>query len=293
MRRNLRLHILSLSSVLGLGVAVWQAHVMKAQNAVIAEQTSYLDDQVSLQRAALSEESARFESARRIELLAILYEVQDCGQDVPELNCPPVASSRTRQEALKELLGLGDSLDLSKARLDGVELSAVDLTYIRLEGARLSGASISFSDFSGADLSGADLNGADFIGCKFIGADLLYADLTGANFTSAQLAKADLSGAVLRQTRGLWAATLDDAILDGADLSGILTLRQMRLERALGNKLTKLPPGLVIPIAWLEREAPVSGNAERRYYDRRKILRRITRSLENGVAHNPGVAADG
>jgi hypothetical protein len=126
-----------------------------------------------------------------------------------------------------------------------------------------------------------------------IGADLLYADLTGANLVATKLTNADLSGAVLRKARGLWTATLNDAILDGADLSEIVGVRPKRLEVALGNRLTQLPSNLAIPAGWLAREAPSSKEAARRYYHRRKALRVIEHTLERLGAHNTGVAADG
>lgn len=85
--------------------------------------------------------------------------------------------------------------------LAGISLQNADLRGVRLTGADLRGAS-----FAGADLAGADLEGADLEG----------ANLRGALLKGANLRRCRLTGSHLRDVRGLAAATLRDADLQGA-----------------------------------------------------------------------------
>ena len=78
---------------------------------------------------------------------------------------------------------LGESPDLSRAGLRGLDLS-------------------------GFDLSRADLRGADLRGTKFCDADLSGARLEGANFFKAVLDGANLAGAFLMEAQFLNCAQL-------------------------------------------------------------------------------------
>jgi len=78
---------------------------------------------------------------------------------------------------------LGESPDLSRAGLRGLDLS-------------------------GFDLSRADLRGADLRGTKFCDADLSGAHLEGANFFKAVLDGVNLAGAVLMEAQFLNCAQL-------------------------------------------------------------------------------------
>lgn len=86
----------------------------------------------------------------------------------------------------------------------------------------------------GADLMGADLRGTDFIGANLRSAYLIRADLSGMDLTGA-----DFIGADFR-----------DADIRGANLSGSIFLTQGQMNSALGNKDTKLPPFIQVPIRW-------------------------------------------
>ncbi|MDH3920535.1 MAG: pentapeptide repeat-containing protein, partial [Rhodospirillales bacterium] len=65
------------------------------------------------------------------------------------------------------------------------------------------------------------------------------ADLRGSNLSGARL------GAVLRQVE-LAGARLDGADLSGAWLADATGLTQAQLDRACGDRRTKLPPGLTV-----------------------------------------------
>lgn len=90
-----------------------------------------------------------------------------------------------------------------------------------------------------ADLRGAHLEGADLRGVRLDRADLRGAHLNGASLefailSSVYLSDADLTGAYLR----------------GADLKDANILTQAQVDSAIGNRDTKLPPGLVMPKSW-------------------------------------------
>ena len=93
--------------------------------------------------------------------------------------------------------------NLSKANLQGVDLSNADLK----------GALLITANLEGTDLSGANLHGAYLFMADLQGADLAGADLQEANLLWANLKEANLSGAGLSKTNLL------RADLERADLS--------------------------------------------------------------------------
>lgn len=70
-------------------------------------------------------------------------------------------------------------VDLSRAKLDGADLTGANLVHVVLGFGDLSGANLTKAKFAWADLSGADLDGAE---------------VTGADFSNARLDGASLSG---------------------------------------------------------------------------------------------------
>jgi len=140
-------------------------------------------------------------------------------------------------------------LDLSKAILDGVNLSEAVLTGAVLKDASLQGTDLAYANLDGANLEGADLaalpNGtvakltsaflrdASLAGANLTGVIANYASfyssesgtatasdatMTGAKWNNACLANADFSDAVLQSTE--WTqAVLVGANFHGADLS--------------------------------------------------------------------------
>ncbi|MGV3464920.1 MAG: pentapeptide repeat-containing protein [Heyndrickxia sp.] len=84
-------------------------------------------------------------------------------------------------------------------------------------------------DLIGAKLTGADLKGASLRGVLLIAADLRKADLRKVDFIGADLRDADLSG---------------------ANLTGSIFLTQAQVNAAKGDRNTKLPSTLSIPMHW-------------------------------------------
>jgi uncharacterized protein YjbI with pentapeptide repeats/beta-lactamase regulating signal transducer with metallopeptidase domain len=142
--------------------------------------------------------------------------------------------------------------DLSRARLDGADLtnavfSGADIggtsfRGARMDGVRFAGISLSHANFdastlrsvlvhgcSGCDMSHMDLRGADFHGVSLAGADFSHSDLSGANlsgghfsgvsFDHANLDRADLRNAKLTGC-SLSGASLKGALLEGIRLTG-------------------------------------------------------------------------
>ena len=142
--------------------------------------------------------------------------------------------------------------DLGGAHLEGAELVGADLKDAnlaraklrrsKLERARLKGANLERAELTNADLKDANLGGACLAGADLKGADLKGADLGVANLMGAYLMNANLGGADLIGTN------LVGANLKGANLEGANYLDQKQLDKTSGDKRTKLPPGLTVPI---------------------------------------------
>jgi uncharacterized protein YjbI with pentapeptide repeats len=99
---------------------------------------------------------------------------------------------------------LGETPDLSRPGLRGLDLSGYDLSQADLRGADLRG-----TIFCDADLSGAHLDGANFFRAVLDGADLAGAFLTEAQF---------LSCAQLIVTRNWQSAFRDETLGCGAPI---------------------------------------------------------------------------
>ena len=122
--------------------------------------------------------------------------------------------------------------DLTRADLNGMNLSGADFFRVGLHGANLRGADVSRADFSQASLSEADLSGANCIGADFHQAHLAQANCRGANLTGADLSEADLSEIDLSWAQ-LNESDFYDAFLWGAtfisnDLSTVKNLDTIR-----------------------------------------------------------------
>ncbi len=136
------------------------------------------------------------------------------------------------------------AVDLSGAKLPGVDLSGANLEKADLSGADLRGAILAKANLSGADLTGAKLDkcvavkarfkeaylgdaravDGEFSGADFSGADLTAfvapkARFTGSRFKEAVACRADLTGADLSEAR-LVEVDLKGAKLGGANLAG-------------------------------------------------------------------------
>jgi hypothetical protein len=145
--------------------------------------------------------------------------------------------------------------DLTKARLQGADLTGAQLRDANLRRAQLQGADMSWARMQDAHLNGAQLQNADLYHAHLQGAHLADAQLQDAGLTGAQLQKADLSGTqlqgaellgaqlqgtILRGARGLTVDQLRDARIDD------LTILDSSLRRQLGRPRrpppTRQPP---------------------------------------------------
>jgi hypothetical protein len=92
----------------------------------------------------------------------------------------------------------------------------------------------------------------DLSGANLIGASLTHADLNRANLSRAALLSASLIGAH-PSGANLTGADLRGASLIGANLSDATGLSHDQLDKACGDKDTKLPSGLMIKPCWQRR----------------------------------------
>ena len=158
-----------------------------------------------------------------------------------DLNSPAMTQADvTRADVVKILSAATPErpADLTSMHLSGLDLSRLDFSGAVLRDARLNKTSLRGCRFIGAvldqawlmnaDLTGADLKGASLYQAQLIGAKLDEADLSGvrapANFTrsslkGAKLVNANLGADMKNQSMGLIRGVLNNANLDGADLT--------------------------------------------------------------------------
>jgi uncharacterized protein YjbI with pentapeptide repeats len=115
-----------------------------------------------------------------------------------------------------------------------VDLSRLDLTGARLVGVDLRDTKLEDADLSQADLTGAKLNDASLRGANLEGSILRRAVLTGANLSGAKLTHADLTDAVV------YPEEVRDLDLEGADLRGANIDRAMRWEEVINWRTATL-----------------------------------------------------
>ncbi|WP_427162948.1 pentapeptide repeat-containing protein [Aliinostoc sp. HNIBRCY26] len=164
--------------------------------------------------------------------------------------------------------------NLYKANLQQTTLKVANLTSAKLflanlQGAKLGKANLSLCGLIGANLQGANLNSANLCGAnlnaaKLTQTEIIFADFTEASLTEADLSKANLMGANL-QKANLYEANLSQASLVGANLAetdffdvnlagailtGVKNLVSQQLSLAIGDRTTKLPDHIEIPIHW-------------------------------------------
>lgn len=114
--------------------------------------------------------------------------------------------------------------DLSAADLRGADLSEANLTGSTLSSVKAAGIKFHATNLTDTDLESADLRGAILTEAILDGANLTYADLRGAQFGkgiwNVNLTGADLRGAEFDTDAYLETSTLDQARLDGLELTG-------------------------------------------------------------------------
>jgi len=160
-------------------------------------------------------------------------------------------------------------VNLQHAILKLANLCGAKLFLANLQGAKLGKANLSLCGLIGANLQGANLNGANLAeanlnAAKLQQAERLFVDFTEASLTEADLCKANLMGANL-QRASLYQANLFQCNLVGANLSdtnfcdvklagailtGVKNLKPQQVSIAIGDRTTRLPDNVEIPIHW-------------------------------------------
>jgi uncharacterized protein YjbI with pentapeptide repeats len=133
-------------------------------------------------------------------------------------------------------------VNLVRARLSAADLRRGDFSGATFYKADLAGAvfqrtRLARAVFRGANLSRcylgyADLQNANLVEADLTDADLAHANLSHANLQNACLTRANLMSASLAEA-GLLTPTIDDAVLEGADLTGSM-----------------FPQGKQLPMGW-------------------------------------------
>lgn len=166
---------------------------------------------------------ATFPLVRRLhELLWYL----DAAMRLPGADVAGLQAASTTIEALT--LKTADEIGDVDARFDEVRpllIAASAAARAQYPAAKPLGFDLLGADLAGRDLRGHDLRGRVLIAADLRGADLRDADLIGADLRDAKLARADLSTAIY--------------------------LTQTQVSSALGDRDTKLPSTLRLPLHWL------------------------------------------
>lgn len=213
-----------------------QNQLFESQNGLFARQN------LALLKQFRSESEDR-DIARRAQLLDLIY---SCGEQVrgddEAWGCEPAAHPMARKEAVEAFIEVETRRD-----------HQVNLTHARLEGINLAGVNLETAVFLNADLTRAYLNNTDLsdgflVGANLTGAHLYSADVSTANLREARLNRADFTDADLREAN-LSKADLSGARLHGADLRGA-QLVQEQIDSAEGDRNTRLPEGLDRPAHW-------------------------------------------
>ncbi|MHC5934532.1 pentapeptide repeat-containing protein [Nostoc sp.] len=100
-----------------------------------------------------------------------------------------------------------------------------------------------------ARLQNAEFYNANLRSVVLSEANLQKAYLSGAKLQQANLYKANLQGSFLPGAN-LHLANLVEANLQGANLSGAKNLEQHQIERAIGDRTTRLADYIEVPTHW-------------------------------------------
>lgn len=139
-------------------------------------------------------------------------------------------------QSASDIAKVRDGKSCSGCNLFQAELAYQDVDKADLSGARLRQSNLALTTFDDVNLSGANLSVANLFGARFNRGNLARANMqnviaVGTYFGSSNLTGADLSG----------------ANLSGADLTIAKGLTQPQLNRACGDRNTRLPKGKTVP----------------------------------------------
>ncbi|MEM7347114.1 MAG: pentapeptide repeat-containing protein, partial [Chloroflexota bacterium] len=158
-----------------------QATASSAQNDLgrqqIEQQAIANTEQVRGIQQQIEQQSQLNDINRRAELISILYDRTDCGED-DILRCPHQASHRTRIEAVKAFVEI-ERIAGRQPDLSGIDLSGANLNYIILTNTVLIKARLISTTFVGGNLTGTHFTGSDMTGANLLAANLFEANLSG------------------------------------------------------------------------------------------------------------------
>lgn len=230
-----------------------QSGLFDRQNTLIYEQNQYFRQQNQNLQQQLNTQAQQHQTARRTELIAILYETKlnpdwvappptsqptpqpkKEGESPPELSPDqktqepaipeprliPNYNARTRREALLEFIQLERRVLTAQAKKNTSGDSPQTQSAPSQEDGHLKDKKEikpPVVNLSGALLQSVNVQKGDLRGIDFHGANLIKANLYGANLRWAYLNGANLNGANLRKTY-LHRANLGEADLRGANL---------------------------------------------------------------------------
>ncbi|WP_018147010.1 pentapeptide repeat-containing protein [Henriciella marina] len=116
------------------------------------------------------------------------------------------------------------------------DLAYYDASNINVSGARLRQSDMQLGTFDDWNLSGANLSVANLFGVRFNASNFSNANFENATLVGGYFGSSNFSG-----------ANLSGANLSGADLHLARGLTQGQLDRACGDRATRLPDGLRVP----------------------------------------------
>ena len=142
-------------------------------------------------------------------------------------NASKIENSQARILALEELCDAGVSLadiDLTKSNLNAIELNGVDLSHAKMDGVQLVKAELFYTNFSNATLKEANCTGMICYRSDFGFVQLQDANCSGSNFRKANLMFANFKGANLSGCNfsfsNLKGASFEGAYINGANFTG-------------------------------------------------------------------------
>ena len=161
-----------------------------------------------------------FAPGPREALLAAIRAIRNQWGTSPRLSLTKVNLAGCHQLVAADLRGA----DFTYADLRGADLTETNLAGADLSWAKAAGICLHAANLTDAALQGADLRGATLTEATLDGANLTYADLRGAQFGkgvwAVNFTGADLRGAEFDTDAYLETSILDQAQLDGVELSG-------------------------------------------------------------------------
>ena len=133
-------------------------------------------------------------------------------------------------------------IDLRRVNLRNVDLEGADLRYVDLRGSDLSGANLMDADLRHSILNRTRLSGAVLQGADIRETNIFGIDLRGANLQDLNAAFVDNHDGSSRTMLAAGPADFRRADLRGADLRGLVNMNGIKLDGALFDFETRLPP---------------------------------------------------